>query len=112
MTQSREKSAVAPRPAVWMRRADKKRHIVATMEALTESGAGGMTALHIADRAGYRVSPQFRDLLWELVDEKAIFADSKQYNGGACDVRWLFYLPEVFRTKQAIKKMRDRDRRS
>lgn len=109
MTQSRENTAVAPRPAVWMRRADKKKHILQVIESMTESGAGGMTALHIADRSGYRVSRQFRDLLWELVEEGKIYADSKAYNGGACDVRWLFYLPEVWRTKKALKKMRQRD---
>lgn len=112
MSQSRQNETIATRPAVWMRKADKKKHILSVMESLTESGAGGMSALHIADRAGYRASPTFRDLLWEMVDEELICADHRKYNGGACDVRWSFYLPEVFRTKAAIKKMRDRDRRS
>jgi len=112
MTYSRENAAVAPRPRSWMRRAEKKKHILQVMESMTESGAGGMTALHIADLSGYTMSPQFRDLLWEMVDEQKIFADSKPYYGGVCQVRWLFYLPEVFKTKQAIKKMRERDRRS
>lgn len=109
MTQSRETEVIAPRPAVWMRRSEKKKHILQVMESMTESGAGGMTALHIADRAGYRVNPSFRDLLWELVDEQQIYADSKDYYGGVCQVRWLFYLPEVWNTKKAIKKMRQRD---
>ena len=112
MTLFRDDEVLAPRPAVWMRRADKKKHILAVMESLTESGAGGMTALHIADRSGYRVNHSFRDMLWEMVDEQLIYADSVNYYGGVCDVRWLFYLPEVWRTKQAIKKQRERDRKS
>lgn len=109
MTQSRESAAIALRPRSWMRRADKKKHILQVMESITESGAGGMTALHIADLSGYVCNPSFRDLLWELVDEQQIYADSKEYYGGVCQVRWLFYLPEVWKTKQAVKKMRQRD---
>lgn len=110
MTLLREKPETAYRPAKNLRRPDKKKHILQVMESITESGAGAMTALHIADRAGYADSPSFRDLLWELVDEQEIYADQKAYYGGVCQVRWLFYLPEVWRTKQAVKKMRARDR--
>jgi hypothetical protein len=111
MTQSRENLAVAPRPALYMRKEDKKKHILATMESLVESGVGGMSMTHIADRSGYRISPAFRDLLWDMVDDELIFADMKSYNGGVCDVRWIFYTPDVWRTKKMIKQQRERDRR-
>lgn len=104
-------SAIATRPAVWMRKADKKKLILDMMDVLYESGVGAPTGLHIADRCGYTYSGSFRDLLWEMVDENLLKADQENYRGGMVEIRWRFYLPETFRVKQTLKKMRARDRR-
>ena len=110
MNGTNRNDAIAARPALAMRRDAKIKHILQIMEDLMESGVGGPTALHIADRAGYRHNGKFMAFLWDMVDAGHIRADCRPYKSGICLVRWHFYLPEVFSTKQAIQKMRDRDR--